>query len=112
MSYSDMNILLWIIFGIGLLWTIVGIFTDDYDQNWNYDTNWRKSLLSLLNVELENDTYHYMALGRLIGKSKKSLTSRALDNFGVTSLTDIYLCPKFQTKNIKRNNIISKLGIN
>lgn len=109
-EYDDINVLFYILFGIGILWIIAGIFATEGDFNFKY--NWREALLSLVNVELENDTYYYMALGRLVGKSDKSLTWNALSNFGVKSLRDIYLCPKYELKHIRRNNILSKLGIN
>jgi hypothetical protein len=109
MSYHEVNVALWVIFGFGLLWTIVGLFVND--DNCDFKDVWKDSLLSLVSVELEDGIYHYMALGRLIGKSDKSLTYRVFSNFGIQSLRDIYLCPKFKTKRVKRNNILSKIGI-
>lgn len=110
MKYNDLNILFYVLYGIGILWIIIGIFIED--DNFEFKSNWREALLSLVNVELENDKYYYMALGRLVGKSDKSLTWNALSNFGVKSLRDIYLCPKYELKHTRRNNILSKLGIN
>lgn len=109
MKYNDLNILFYVLYGIGILWIIIGIFIED--DNFDFRSNWKEALLSLVNVELENDTYYYMALGRLVGKSDKSLTCNALSNFGVKSLRDIYLCPRYELKYKRRNNILSKLGI-
>lgn len=109
MSYHELNVALWFIFGFGLLWTIIGLFVND--DNWDFKDVWKDSLLSLVSVELEDGIYHYMALGRLIGKSDRSLTYRVFSNFDVHSLRDIYLCPKFETKRVKRNDILSKIGI-
>lgn len=109
MSYHDLNVLLWFIFGFGLSYTIAGLLVPD--DNWDFKNVWQQSLLSLVSVELEDGIYHYMALGRLIGKSDRSLTYRVFSNFNVHSLRDIYLCPKFETKRVKRNDILSKIGI-
>lgn len=109
-KYNDINVLFWTLFVLSSLWTIIGIFVDD--DNWEFVDIWRDSLLTLVNVELDGDTYYYMALGRLIGKSDKSLTYYILREFNIKSLRDIYLCPKFQTRVNKRNNILSKIGIN
>lgn len=109
-EYNDINVIFWFLFGIGLLWSIIGIFIED--DNWEFSENWRKSIRCLVSVDLENDIYYYTALCRLLGKSDKSLTYNVLSKFNINEVRDIYLCPKFQTKRVKRNNILSKIGIN
>lgn len=109
-KYNDVNVLFWTLFGVSALWTIIGIFIDD--DNWDFDDNWKNSLLTLVSLELDGDTYYYMALGRLVGKSDRSLTYNVLREFNIRYLRDIYLCPKFETRVNKRNNILSKIGIN
>lgn len=110
MEYNEVNILFWSIFTLGFFWSLIGLFAYEED-GWEFSYNWKKSIRSLVTTELDNDTYYYIALGRLIGKSNRSLKSYVLDEFNINELRDILLCPKFQTKRTKRNNILSKIGI-
>ena len=110
-SYNEFNALLWVLFGLTLLWLLIATF-DDSDDGWDFSYATRNALLSLVDVELESGTYIYMIDGRLLGKSSKSLTYDAVRHFNIYNFRDIKLCPKFETKTKKRNTILSKIGIN
>jgi len=115
-NYNDVNILLYIVFGILTLiiifGTFLGLVNDDDDIGWEFNTCYEKSVKDIIYCELEDGVFYYMALGRLIGKSKTQIASRRIcDHFNVYSLTDIRRCPKFSTKSQNRNNLLDKLGI-
>lgn len=115
-DYSDLNILFWILFSISTLFfsisTIVGWISDDEDINWGLDFCLKKSVNKLIYCELEDNTYYYMAIGRLIGKTKTQINPRRVtDHFNIQSWNDIKKCPKFCTKTQNRNNLLNKLGI-
>jgi hypothetical protein len=115
-DYDDRNVLLWILFGVTLLVfvisTIIGLLNGDDDIGWDLDSCQEISINNLIYCELEDDTFYYMAFGRLIGQSKTQLKSRSIaDSFRIHSLSDLKKCPKFSTKTQKRNNLLDKLGI-
>jgi hypothetical protein len=116
-DYDDRNVLLWILFGLTSLVfvvsTIIGLINGDDDIGWDLNRCQEKSINNLIYCELEGDTFYYMAFGRLIGRSKTQVKSRSIaDSFYIYTLSDLKKCPKFSTKNQKRNNILNKLGIN
>jgi hypothetical protein len=115
-DYDDRNVLLWILFGvtslISVVSTIIGLLNGDDDIGWDLDSCQERSINNLIYCELEGDTFYYMAFGRLIGQSKTQLKSRSIaDSFRIHSLSDLKKCPKFSTKTQKRNNLLDKLGI-
>lgn len=111
-DYNDVNVLFWILFGIStiilVVATFIGIVGDDDDISWNIQECKKSAAQSLLYCELENNTFYYMALGRLIQKSNTQL-----DPYRVKcdSLEYIKKCPKFSTKTQKRNNLLDSIGI-
>jgi hypothetical protein len=116
-DYDDRNVLLWILFGLTslvfVISTIIGLANDDGDIGWDLNRCQERYINNFIYCELEGDTFYYMAFGRLIGKSKTQLKSRSIaDSFYIHTLSDLKKCPKFSTKNQKRNNILDKLGIN
>lgn len=111
-QYNDLNILFWILFTLSTIFTLVstfiGIVNDDEDISWDIDGCRKSAARSLIYCELENDTYYYMALGRLIEKSSNQLQPHRIS---CDSLEYIKQCPKFSTKTQKRNNLLHSIGI-
>jgi len=115
-DYNDLNVFFWIFFVIsGLIFsitTIIGWIGGDDDISWDLNGCLEKTLNDIIYCELEGDVYHYMAFGRLIGKSKTQINPRRVsDHFNTYSLFDLRKCPKFSTKTQNRNNLLDKLGI-
>lgn len=113
--YNELNVLIWLLFGACLtvfsIFTILGIAGDD-DFGWEIEECEEKALNNLVECELEDGTFYYIAIGRLLGNTKNQLRSDISNHFGVYSLSDLKRCPKFSTKEAKRNNILDKIGIN
>jgi hypothetical protein len=119
-DYHDANIVLYVIFGISLLCVIVGSFIDE-DTEWDFNHSYQIAISSLIYCELEDDTYFYMIMGRLIDKRKDQIrymggktyaTSNVAREMKIFNMSDVYRLPKFSTKTQKRNNNLDKLGIN
>jgi hypothetical protein len=112
-KYNDLNVLLWVLFGISsLLFVIPSFMYDDSDVNWELKDVWYDSIRSTIYSELEDGIYYYMSFGRLIHKSEKLLTPESvMRNSGIDSLTDIKSMPKFKTKSLKRESILKQIGI-
>lgn len=112
-KYNELNIALWILFGISTLMFIIPSFMySDDDVNWELRGVWYDSLKSTIYSELEDDIYYYMSFGRLIYKSEKLLTPESvMRNSGINSFTDIKSMPKFKTKSLKREKILKQIGI-
>ncbi len=117
-NYNDLNVLFYVLFSISLIIviiaTIIGISNDDDDVSWETENCYQRAITTLIYCELENDTYHYMIMGRLIQKRSDQIrfTSNFAGEFRIYNISDIYRLPKFSTKTQKRNNILNKLGIN
>ncbi len=111
-DYHDANIVLYVVFGLSLLCVIVGSFIDE-DTKWGFDDSYMMAISSLIYCELEDDTYFYMILDRLITKSdRRNMSHNIAGNLGIHNMSDVYRLPKFSTKTQKRNNNLDKLGIN
>lgn len=112
-EYSELNILLWILFGISLLMFIIPSFMySDDGVNWELKGVWHDSLKSTIYSELEDGVYYYMSFGRLVHKSEKLLHPESvMRNSGINSLSDIKSMPKFKTKSLKRESIFKQIGI-
>ena len=112
-DYHDANIVLYVIFGISLLCVIVGSFIDE-DTEWDFNHSYQIAISSLIYCELEDDTYFYMIMGRLIDKRKDQIryTSNVAREMRIFNMSDVYRLPKFSTKTKKRNDNLEKLGIN
>ena len=112
-DYHDGNVVLWIFFGISTLIVVIATFVPEDDVNWDFEYVYQRAITTLIYCELEEDTYYYMVMGRLIEKRKDQIryTSNIANELRLTNLSDIYRLPKFSTKNQKRNNLLNSLGI-
>jgi hypothetical protein len=114
-EFNELNVLIWLLFGICLvslsIGTILGINGDD-DIGWVIKDCKEMAVNNLVRCELEDGVYYYMALGRLLGKSNTQVRGATIRHFGIHCLSDLKRCPKFITKEAKRNNILKKIGIN
>jgi hypothetical protein len=113
-EFNELNVLIWLLFGICLvalsIGTILGIHDDDI--GWEIEDCKEMAVNNLVRCELEDGVYYYMALGRLLGKSNKQVRGDIPRHFSIYCLSDLKRCPKFSTKEAKRNNILEKIGIN
>jgi hypothetical protein len=112
-EYNELNVLLWVLFGISsLLFVIPSFMYSDDDVNWELKDVWYNTLKSTIYSELEDGLYYYMSFGRLIHKSEKLLTPESvMRNSGINSFSDIKSMPKFKTKSLKRESILKQIGI-
>ena len=117
-DYHDGNVLLWVIFGILclliLVFTIIGLVNDDDEVGWGIEDFYTMSISTLIYCELEEDTYYYMIMGRLIQKRNDQIrfTSNIAREMRIFNMSDVFRLPKFSTKTQKRKNNLDKLGIN
>ena len=117
-DYHDGNVLLWVIFGILclliLVFTIIGLVNDDDEVGWGIEDCYTMSISTLIYCELEEDTYYYMIMGRLIQKRNDQIrfTSNIAREMRIFNMSDVFRLPKFSTKTQKRKNNLDKLGIN
>jgi len=110
-KYSDINILLWIAFGIGLLTLLIITYLDE-ESGWEIHKVIEESIISMVVCEIDNNEYCYTIMDRLIGKNDKRIkTSCILSTFAIRNMKDVYLCPKYQTKSKKREFLLNKIGI-
>ena len=73
-------------------------------NNWEFGDCCEEAFNILVRCELEEGFYHYIALGRLVGKSQEPLRYYQADSF-----SSLLRCPRFKTKTQKRNEILNKL---
>jgi hypothetical protein len=117
-DYHDGNIVIWVIFGILCLliviFTIIGLVNDDDDVGWEIEDCYTLSISTLIYCELEEDTYYYMIMGRLIEMRKDQMrySSNLAREMRIFTMSDVSRLPKFSTKTQKRKNNLDKLGIN
>jgi hypothetical protein len=109
-EYIWLQALGWVSLIILLICFIVGISDDD--AAWEFDECLEKSLSFLIDCEVEDDKFYYMALGRLIKKSDRQLNdyyNNIAHELNIHSFSDILNCPKFKTKSQKRGELLDKL---
>jgi len=115
-SYSNANVLLWIGFGVCLIFVVIAtlIGMNDDDVGWELEDAWKSAFETLIYCEEENGIYYYFALGRLIEKRDR----QAPRNYGIctelriSGFRELYRCPKYQTKTQRRETLLNKIGIN
>ena len=111
---SDGNTIMAVLFFVPVIALVIMFFVglDNDDVGWDITSSWKDAVRSTVYTLYEENTYYYMSFGRLLGK-RDSLIPR--NNIGyelnVHSLSDIFYCPKFQTKTQNRENLLSKIGI-
>ena len=109
-EYICLQVLGWASIFILVVCFIVGISDDD--SAWEFDECLEKSLSFLIDCEIEDDKFYYMALGRLIKKSDRQLNdyyNNIAHELNIHSFSDILNCPKFKTRSQKRGELLDKL---
>jgi hypothetical protein len=108
-GYYGFQALGWTSIFVLVICFFVGISDDDV--SWNFDECLEKSLSFLISCEIENDTFYYMSLGRLLRKSDRQLGGyhSITRELNVRNFSDILNCPKFKTKSQKRGELLDKL---
>jgi hypothetical protein len=99
---------------ISVIVLVIGFFIglSDGDISWDFDECLEKSLSFLIDCEIEDDKFYYMALGRLIKKSDRQLNdyyNNIAHELNIHSFSDILNCPKFKTRSQKRGELLDKL---
>ena len=105
---NDMNIILWVIFGIILTFIVVGSLMDDDNVDWGISYALKEAFYSTIYCEIEGSEYIYMSFGRLITKSGKQIKDDRYA-FGVDSFAELWRCPKYQTIDSKRDTLLDKI---
>jgi hypothetical protein len=113
-SYNGFNIFFWVVFVISLVVVLIMTFVPDDDINWNFKDAWLESFTSLIYCEEENGEFYYFALGRLISKRDRQISTyyNASQELSISGFRDLYRCPKYQTKSQRRETLLNKIGIN
>lgn len=94
----------WIMLVVFAIFIAVAFGQDDDDFLWEFGDCCEEAFNILVRCELEEGFYHYIALGRLVGKSQEPLRYYQADSF-----SSLLRCPRFKTKTQKRNEILNKL---
>jgi hypothetical protein len=115
-SYNDFNVFLWAIFGISVVVLVITVFVgigDDY-IGWGLEDAWEEAFSTLIYCEEENGIYYYFALGRLISKKDRQISTyyNACRELSIGGFRDLYRCPKYKTKTQRRETLLNKIGIN
>lgn len=117
-SYSDKPIhdvtfVIGIILSIcSLISILLALFMDDNDINWEFNTVFSESCISLIKCEFEEGKYYYTINGRLLGIEDRKVsdpTDKYYNN--VKGISYILSLPKFNTKSKKREDKLKSLGI-
>ena len=115
-SYSFANGFMWVIFSIITIVLIVAtlIGRNDDDIGWELEDAWKEAFSTLIYCEEENGEFYYFALGRLISKKDRQISTyyNACRELSIGGFRDLYRCPKYQTKTQRRETSLNKIGIN
>ena len=86
-----------------------------FDDNWGWEFSdcWSDSYKTLIYCEIEDGKYYYFALGRLLSIRDylidQSYSGDLCRELGIYSYSDIFRCPKYEIKRVKRENLLTKL---
>ena len=95
-----------VIIGILFICVFAGIM-DEFDEIFHNRTSMVDTMRELSYTIIENDVSYYMIFDRLINTNQNNYIYSSIP----TSINDILNLPKFKTKQQKRENIISLLGL-
>ena len=113
-SYNGLNILMWLISIICFVFLLILTFIDGPDESWEFSYCWVDSYKSLVSCEIEDGKYYYLAMGRLLGIKDIIINQeycQITKELGIGTFGDIFRCPKYETKQVKRENLLIKLGL-
>lgn len=110
-EYHEMNVLMWVIFAVGLIVLGVGTFSDDFGWKWSDVKEY--TIGRLAECEYEDGKYIYLLGDRLLGQRDRQISSyrKVCREFDIYSLSELKIKPHYKTKNKKRQNALEKLGI-
>ncbi len=107
---NPINILLWVLFVIGLIVLLTGTFSGD-ETSWEFNKNWVNILYKEVKVVEEDGLFKWVLLNKLIhmssGLTNEYKISELVQNFSDNK--NIY--PDFTSKQDKRLNKLNKIGI-
>lgn len=115
-SYAFANGFMWFCFIIlsvvFIILTIIGI--NDDDIGWDFEDSWREAFGTLIYCEEEEGQFYYFALGRLISKRDRQVNRdyKITRELRIGGFRDLFCCPRYQTKNQRRESLLNKIGIN
>lgn len=104
------NILLWIIFGVGVIVLLFGTFGDD-QVNWDFRDNWRDTLHGEVKAVEEGGKYHWVLNNRLLWSEDSANNTRYIRDKVDEYIENKNIFPEFHTKQEKRNKRLEKIGI-
>lgn len=105
------NMLLWIVFGIGVIVLVFGTFGDS-QVNWEFKENWKETLYGEVKVIEEEGKYHWVLRNRLLwSESDVNNSPRYVRDRVEDYIDNKNIFPRFRTKQEKRNNKLDKIGI-
>ena len=94
-------------FGNSLIWGAFG---------WEFSVSFQNTIYKMISCEEDDGKFYYIALGRLIGTKNEQIPPRstACDfccELKIEKLSNLKKCPKFKTKQQKRDYLLNKLGV-
>lgn len=112
-EYNDGNVAMWVFFGIiSFVLFIFTLSTWGESEGWEIEDCLRVAFLSLVTCEFEDGKFYYICCGKLIGISDHKKTHQyILGDFRVNGFDELKTCPKFETKEQRRENKLNKIGI-
>lgn len=108
-SYSGLNVLLWVIFVIGCILLVIGLFMCGGDGGWDISENWCDTIELMVICEEENGKYYYTCFSRLLDVTDSPLGSH--HSFYIKGFNRLNRLPKWHSKQNKRERLLSKLDI-
>jgi hypothetical protein len=116
-EYDILNVLMWVLFIVGMTILIIGTFCGDDDLNWDLYDTWVKTLVDDIRIIEESNKYYWVlkSNNKLIdfrdvptnfGNPYMSIESKIRD---YTSHKNLY--PEFLSQEDKREKKLNKIGI-
>lgn len=108
MEYNGYNIPFWII----LVVVSIILFVVLMDEGWGYREIYTDTFSCIIDCEIENGKFVYLAMGRLVGISDWQLSRTGIcREFDVYGFKDLKSRPKFKTKSQQRESLLNELGV-
>jgi len=109
LKYNDINIVVWVIFGISLLISVIlnvlAITNSDVDSEWDWNESFDYALEWFTKTYKEGDEYYYYAFGKLLEKSRRHDDGTS----SVGSLRKLKKRPNYEPVEKKRDRLIENI---
>jgi hypothetical protein len=112
MKYNDVNIFIWFVFILSLLFIVIPIFSDDSDIEYEMDDVYTLTLSYFVSCDFIDNEFVYHTDRKIIGKSNHQKNDRNIAYlYGINSPRILNNCPEYMSLQRARQNKLNKLGI-